>query len=266
MRPALYITKEVITDPGVGFGVRNVLLFAAGTNTLGLGACIVAAGVTAATKTLALAKPRLAQKFPKLLNALSDSRTPLHAISAALLFVGGAALLKGAFLPAATSILFALGNFRIAASISDRLLKKSDVVTDKKQPFVKRLLNLLIKRPDLYINAGSVCAGVMAGGAALWVIPVVAVALGIALYNVWNQKPEYTGYPKAINAGATVIFSGIGIANGNFLIAASHALGAAVLFNVECRITPGGFRQIMHDAKNSLARLFFCRQLHQTPD
>ncbi len=210
--------KTVILDPGVGFSIRNVLLFAAGNNPLGLYACLVAALATVAVKLLAVANPRA------LPVRVLDPRMTLWIISAALLLTAAGALLQGEFLAAMAGVLFATGNVRIAESLSTAGRGESG------------LLSLLFKRPDIYLNAGTAVACLMAGQAALWVLPLIFVSTLITLYNAWFEKPEYSGYPKTIIAAATLTSAGIAFANAGILIGFSHILGAAILFGVERRL------------------------------
>ncbi|MFH1157513.1 MAG: hypothetical protein V1721_01300 [Pseudomonadota bacterium] len=218
MRHAGYILKEVVTDPGVGFSVRNVLLFAAGYNVLGLSACLAAAVATIALKTLSLTNVRA---LPAI---ILDKRLTLWIISAALLLTAAGALAKGAYLPAMAGILFAAGNIRIAESLS------------KKGHDARTILSLLFKRPDIYINGGTALACWMAGNAALWVFPLVVVSTAVMLRNAWLKKPECTGYPKTMIASATLISAVIAFANASVLIGISHVLGAWIVFSIERRI------------------------------
>lgn len=226
------IIREVITDPGVGYSVVNSILFASSANAWGLGACLVATGVAVISKILSL------QKNSTVPRVFLDGRTPLRVSSLALLLVGGMALFNGDMLPAVTSAFFAAANFRIAESI---------LRAEQKQRDHRKLAKVIFQRPDFYINAGFACAGLMAGGSAFWVFPVVAASLWIATRSVLQGKPEHTGHPKVVSAGAALIFSAIGFTSGNFWPAVSHILSALVLLNIESRVTPGGFRQVLRD-------------------
>ncbi|TNE29997.1 MAG: hypothetical protein EP349_05875 [Alphaproteobacteria bacterium] len=247
------VTQEVVTDPGVGFGVRNALLFAANANAVGLGATLIAASIATITKTLSVMQPEFLKKRPNLDRITRDSRTPLQAIALSLLVVGVTSLAMGAFLPAATSLLFAVANFNSAESIAARMRaeKFPDKKTDHGKGF-KKFMNLTFKRPDLYINVGTALSGLMAGGAAWIAFPAIALAFGISMYNAMNNKQECNGHPKIISAMATTVFAGIGFATGNFLPAISHLIGAGVLVNIESRVTPGGIRQVLKDIGNGI--------------
>lgn len=252
-----HLTKEVVTDPGVGFSVRNTLLFAAGTNAFGLAACLAATGVAAATKALGVHKPERLKKYPRIEKILTDNRTPLQAISAALLAVGVISLASGAWLPAIASTMFAIGNFMTAESIRARIRAAQGLghPSDKKeQSAFRKVLSLTFKRPDIYLNIGFACAGLMAGPSAYWLFPAITGHFGISMYNALKQKPEYNGHPKLFSAAAAAVFAGIGVASGNILPALSHAIGAAVIFNVESRVTPGGAKQIIKDYKKAFMR------------
>ena len=82
---------------------------------------------------------------------------------------------------------------------------------------------------------------------AIWIFPIVLYATAASLCNAWLKRPEYTYHPKAIAAFAALIFAVIGFQAGNMLPALSHVLGFFILLNIECRITPGGFRRVLKD-------------------
>lgn len=218
MRSTKHILKEVVMDPGIGFSVRNVLLFAAGYNLLGLYSCLAAAVAAVAIKVFSITRPK---GLPAI---LLDKRMTLWIISAALFLTAAGAFVKGAMLPAFAGGLFAAGNIRIAESLSGRGKESKDI------------LELLFKRPDIYINAGTALACLMAGNAALWVLPLVIFSTGVMLFNAWHKKPEYAGYPKTVIAASTFVSALIAFANAHILIGISHLMGAAILFNVERRL------------------------------
>ncbi|MDP2204726.1 MAG: hypothetical protein Q8K65_00290 [Alphaproteobacteria bacterium] len=271
--------KDVALDPGIVFGVADVLLFAK-TNPVGFIACLSATGISVGLKTLHLAQPKFLQNYTRLAEIAGDSRTALRASGMALLVVGGAAVTGGAFLPATAGFLLAVGNFRLAQSLSDamdahklRQQKEKDkkaalesgalIVEDAPAPVVKinwqqktaQIATLSVKRPDLYINAGFACAGLMAGGAALFVLPVVAVAFVVSMKNIVQNKPEHIGHPKMMTAAAGFTFAGIGVAEGHGMIAAAHAINASILSDAERRVTPGGIRAIGENIRGGLAKL-----------
>lgn len=252
--------KEVVFDPGIVFSVADVLLFAK-TNPVGFIACLGATGIAATLKTLHLAQPKALASFPKIAGIAADSRTPLRASGLALLVVGGASITTGAFLPATAGFLLAVGNFRLAQSISDAMdahkaakLRKEQGIEEpvavKKPATLQRMATLAVTRPDLYINAGFACAGLMAGGAALWVLPVVAVSFGVSIKNILQNKPEYIGHPKALTAAAGFSFAGIGFAESHGLIATAHTINATILADAERRVTPGGLKAIVKNTQD----------------
>ncbi|MDE1151559.1 MAG: hypothetical protein PW788_03395 [Micavibrio sp.] len=250
------LVKNVLLDPGIIYTSADILLFA-GTNMLGLGATIAATGIAAGLKTLSVLQPGFINKYPKMKAVAFDDRTPLRAGALSLLVVGGAALSGGALLPAAASFLFAAANFRMAESISkhhkQEEAKKALEPTHK--PDAVEITVMMLKRPDLYLNAGFACAGLMAGGAALFVLPVVAAAFGISVRNAVLGKPEYAGHPKMLTAASGAAFATIGHHNGHGLIAIAHAMNAAVLLEIERRVTPGGMFQIAKDLAMSCLKL-----------
>ena len=113
----------------------------------------------------------------------------------------------------------------------------------------------MVKRPDMYLNAGFALAGLMAGGAALFILPVVAVAFVVGMKNTLQNRPEHTMHPKLITASAAGLFTGIGHSSGHGLIAAAHALNTVVLVEMERRITPGGGKQIIKDVLGGIRKI-----------
>lgn len=247
------ITKKVVTDPGIIYTGADALLFAT-TNTVGFVACLGAVGVAATLKALTVTRPSFLSRHENIARIAYDDRTPLRAGALALLVVGGAAFSGGAFLPAAASFFLAAANFAMAESIT-RQDHSRPAAGGTKEKAAPSTAELLFKRPDLYLNAGFACAGLMAGGAALVIIPVVATAFGLGLRNVMQGRPEHEGHPKMITAGAALAFAGIGFANNHGLIAAAHAVNAAVLVEFERRVTPGGMIRIAKDMAIASARM-----------
>ncbi|MFH1157958.1 MAG: hypothetical protein V1721_03625 [Pseudomonadota bacterium] len=253
------VIKEVLTDPGVDFNIANVVLFA-GISKLGLEANVVALGISVVSKILDETKPAYLQKLPKFFQKiLHDPKTTLFTSGIALTIVGVAALASGAtgaWIPAAAGFLAAAGKFTTAESLASaerEKNKKGDASPTEKNK--RGWLSTFLRRPDLYINASFAVAGLMSGGATLLVLPVIAVSGWIAYQNSRQNKPEYTGYPLVLAAAAAAFHAGVGIMNGNWLPGISAAMAAAVLLNIECRLTPGGGKKILSDIKGSLARL-----------
>lgn len=249
------ITKHVVLDPGIAYTTADVLLFA-GTNPVGFGAMLTATGVAATLKTASVIQPSFLDKHPKIKAAVFDDRTPLRAGGLALLVVAGATIASGAWLPAAASFLFAIANFRLAQSLSkNKVEEKPQEAPKTGWGKVKQVATAMVKRPDMYLNAGFALAGLMAGGAALFILPVVAVAFVIGMKNTLQARPEHTGHPKLITASAAGLFTGVGHSSGHGLIAAAHALNTVVLIEMERRITPGGGKQIIKDILGGVRNL-----------
>lgn len=274
--------KDVALDPGIVFGVADVLMFAK-TNPVGFIACLGATGVSVGLKTLHLAQPKFLKNYTQIADIAGDSRTALRASGLALLVVAGAAVTGGTALPATASFLLAVGNFRLAQSLSDAMeanrIAKEKEAAHKKQleqgiaaavqtpapaaPAVKAgwvekaktIAVLSVKRPDLYINGGFACAGLMAGGASLFVLPVVALAFGISMRNIVRNAEEHLGHPKLMTAGAGFSFAAIGVGEGHGLIAAAHAINATIMADAERRVTPGGWRAIAENIRGGLAKV-----------
>lgn len=253
------LTKHVVLDPGIAYTTADVLMFA-GTNPVGLGAMLTATGIAATLKTAAVLQPTWLDKHPRFKQFVFDDRTPLRAGSLALLVVAGASVASGAWLPAAASFLFAAANFTLAESISKKHIAdekdKAPAVPKKGIARAADIVVTMFKRPDIYLNAGFALAGLMAGGAALFILPVVAVAFALGVKNSIQNRPEYQGHPKLITAGAAGVFAGIGHANGHGLIAGAHLLNAVVLAEMERRITPGGAKQIFKNVLTAPLKLF----------
>jgi hypothetical protein len=258
------ITKGVILDPGIVYTSADVLLFA-GTNPVGFGAMLTATGIAAGLKTTAVMQPSFLDKHPRLKAFVHDDRTPLRAGAVALLVVAGATFAGGMMLPAAASLLFAIANYRLAESISshhkEAEAKKAANSDGKPKNKAVEFAKALFTRPDFYLNSGFACAGLMAGGASLFVLPLVALAFGVSIRNALKGKPEHAGHPKMITGTAAGVFAGIGHANGHGLIAAAHALNAIVLMEMERRVTPGGYKQIAKDMAESSLRLLKMNKL-----
>jgi len=282
MTPGIFI-KEVVFDPGIVYSVADVLLFAK-TNPVGFVACLGATGAAVTLKTMGIIQPKILTKYPQLTKIALDSRTPLRSSGMALLVVGGVAIGTGAVLPAVTGFLLAVGNFRLAQSISDAMdakkaaqKAKEDGITppvaEKKAPeniskiaHIRNVATLAMKRPDLYINTGFACAGLMAGGAGLFVLPILAVSFGVSLRNVLKEYAEHRGHPKAQTAAAGYAFAMIGSAEGHGLIALAHAINASVLLDAERRVTPGGAAAIWEDVKYGIRKLLKLEGKADVPD
>lgn len=247
------VTKRIVTDPGIIYTASDALLFAT-TNVVGFIACLGAVGVAAALKAADIMKPGFLTKHPKIAAVAYDDRTPLRAGAMALLVVGGAALATGAWLPAAASFFLGAANIAMANSISKQDHSKPGADPAKKEK--PGIGALLFKRPDLYLNIGFALAGLMAGGASLYVLPLVAVAFGVGMNNVIKGKPEHEGHPKMITSMAAFAFAGIGFATGHGLIAVAHLINAAVIAEFERRVTPGGsMLKVLRESTLTLAHI-----------
>jgi hypothetical protein len=256
------IARAVLTDIGVDFNIADTILFAASTNALGMGACLTALGVSALSKMLSVSQTGFAANYPRLAQIILDSKTPLLTNAAAMLTLGAVALVKGDWIPALSGFIFAVGDLRLAQSLESAALEKSSLSArsaenggDHPQSVFKRALSLLVRRSDIYFSAGFAISGLMAGGAAVWAMPVIAVATGIALRNAVQNKPEYAGHPKIISALARSVTVAAGIAGGNWLPTIAYVIYAVLLVDVECKITPGGGRQILRDIKTGVTDL-----------
>jgi hypothetical protein len=256
------ILKEVLTDIGVDFNIADTILFAASTNVLGMGACLTALGVSALSKMLSVSQTDFAANYPRLAQWVLDSKTPLLTNAAAMVTLGAVALAKGDWIPAVSGFIFAVGDLRLAQSLESAALEKNRLIVpldenrETHTPSVfRRSLSLLVKRSDIYFSAGFAISGLMAGGAAIWAMPVIAVATAVALKNAVQNKPEYAGHPKIISALARSVTVGAGIAAGNWLPTIAYIIYAVLLVDVECKITPGGGRQILRDIKTGVTDL-----------
>lgn len=256
------ILKEVLTDIGVDFNIADTILFAAGTNVLGMTACLTALGVSALSKMLSVSRTGFAVNYPRLAQIILDSKTPLLTNVAAMVTLGAVALAKGDWIPALSGFVFAVGDLRLAQSLESAALDKKNGAArsdnngeNGTQSIFRRSLSLLVKRSDIYFSAGFAISGLMAGGAAIWAMPVIAVATAVALKNAVQNKPEYAGHPKIISALARSVTVGAGIAAGNWLPTIAYIIYAVLLVDVECKITPGGGRQILRDIKTGVMDL-----------
>jgi len=264
------ILKEVLIDPGVDYNVGAMILFAAYTNVIGFIACSIALGISIVSKVLALSDTGFAKKYPRFCKILLDPKTPLLTNAAALAIISAVAFINEAWLPAASSFLWAVGDIRIAQSIEkanhDNEKKASlygEYNEKQEQIQLKRTLALIFKRGDIYINGAACLSGLLAGGWAVLSIPILTLATAISLKNAIQNKPEYAGHPKIISAFAKSITTTVGIISGNWLPAIAFAIFAGIFVNVECKITPGGGRQILRDIKGGFANLIYRKKTKQ---
>ena len=267
-----FIIKEVLIDPGVDYNIGAMILFAAYINVIGFAACSIALGVSIVSKVLAISDTDFAKKHPKFSKILLDPKTPLLTNAAALATISVVALINGTWLPAAASFLWAVGDIRIAQSIEkanhDKEKKTSPSCENKEkqeQTQLKRTLSLIFKRGDIYINGAACLSGLLAGGWAVLAIPILTIATIISLKNAIQNKPEYAGHPKIISAFAKNITTTVGIINGNWLPAIAFAIFAGIFVNVECKITPGGGRQILRDIKGGFTHILNRKKPKQAP-
>jgi len=234
------IIKEVITDPGIGFAAATVFLYASATNKLGFYSCIFALLISIIIKILSLTLTKDSNSS-LIIKLIFDQRFTLWVASIVLIIVAFGALATGNYLAAITSFIFAIADTSIAESISGRNeIKKS--YSDFKKIFI-----LLFKRPDLYINFGTILACLMAGNEALLVIPLIAISFILSILNIWHKREESYRHPKLFISSASLISLIIAIYNLNYLIAISHLLLALIYINIESRITKGGIKGIISD-------------------
>lgn len=252
------LVQHVALDPGIAYTVADALLFL-GTNLVGAVAMVGAVAVATGAKALSVLQPSFLDKRPKLKELINDDRLPLRAGGLAMLVVTGATFAMGAWLPAAASAFFAIANFGLAESVSKSHIEKErhDVEEHKLENlgFAQKAA-MLLKRPDIYLNIGFGLAGLMAGGASMVILPLVAGAFWMSAKNTFAGKPEYAGHPKLLTGAAAVLFAGVGVMTGHGLIAAAHLLNGLALGEMERRMTPGGLPQIMKDIGGSIAGLF----------
>lgn len=250
------LTRHVILDPGMAYIAADAMMFW-GTNPVGMVAMAGAVGIAGALKAITVLQPKFAEKYPKVMQLAQDDRVPLRAGGLAMLLVTGATIATGAWLPAAASFFFAVANFGLAESASKRHIEQDRELAKPHAPLtLAQKATTLFKRPDIYLNIGFGLAGLMTGGAAMAILPLVGAAFVMGTRNTFAGKPEYAGHPKLITGAAAALFAGIGFMNGHGLIAAAHLVNALVLGEMERRMTPGGFKQIMKDIGGGIAGVF----------
>lgn len=230
------LTKEIFTDTGIGFITANIFLFATSTNALGFYSCIFALVIAVIIKTLSIKKLYFIDEE----SFIFDPRLTLWITCVVLMIVAVGSILHTYFLAALASCFFAISNFMIAESLS-----KSVEDEEEENSFSA----LLFKRPDLYLNIGTIMACLLAGAQAVFLIPLLIAALCISLRNDWLQMPEYYLHPKLLVALSSAISVSIGIFNKNFLVAIAHIIIAIIFISIEIRITNGGIEQILKDLK-----------------
>ncbi len=230
------LTKEIFTDTGIGFITANIFLFATNTSALGFYACIFAFVIAVAIKTLSIKKLYFIDEE----SFVFDPRLTLWITCVVLMIVAVGSILQTYFLAALTGCFFAVSNFMIAESLSKSVEDEEEDNSFKA---------LLFKRPDLYLNIGTIMACLLAGSEAVFLIPILITALVISLRNDWLQMPEYYLHPKLLVALSSTISVAIGIFNKNFLVAIAHVIIAIVFISIEINITKGGINQILRDLK-----------------
>lgn len=249
------LAKNVVFDLGILYTVADVFLFM-GTNPLGFMAMLGAVGVSAAVKAACVLQPDFVERRPKLKKIIEDDRTPLRAAGLAMLLVTGATLATGLLLPAAASFFFAVSNFGLAETMSKKHIDdERHKAEEHKKQSSKSLFSTLFKRPDMYLNIGFGLAGLMAGGGAMLVLPMVAAAFGVGVLNTMRGKAEYEGHPKLITGAAAILFGAVGVLSGHPLIAVGHFINGVVLCEMERRMTPGGLPTICKNIASGAKKL-----------
>ena len=231
------ILKEISLDPGIGFTAVSIFLYASSTNMLGLLSCITAFIISVTIKYFSITTDKK-KKSTGLNKILFDQRLTLWISSLTLFLVAIDSLLLTNFLAVLASCSFATANIRIAESISHEENYEE-----------QNLITLIFSRPDLYIYSGTAVSCLMAGNEALFVLPIVIIALVISLQNAWFKRAESYLHPKLLIALTSFISMFIGVINGNILIAFAHMLIFLIYLNIEARITEGGFKQVIADVK-----------------
>lgn len=270
------ILRSLLFDPGLGFAVGNILLFASTGGVPGLVISTAAAALITANN-IAQRYPRLIKQKSRLGRLVHDPRTPntitgtgLVAITAAGLITaltgpaglaaGGGVLaaLKAAgptmWLSSFTGMSFAVANFGIAANLKNKdTAKPADKSRQTRLQKLGHTAKMLLRSPDTYIAAGLMGMGLISGGWSMLAFPAVMSGYVRTIRNSMADKPPHTGHPKIHYAAAGVVFSAVGLLSGNVLPALSNMIATYAVSNVEAKLTPGGFKQIWRDIKGGIA-------------
>lgn len=272
----IYTAKELIKDPGFGFSVCCTLLFAA-TSPVGLAGCLTASALVVGMKTAQVVNPSFMQKDNLLTRIIKDSRTPLRILGLALLTVMGATLsqnmadllmttsslpefmAKGwlsTILPAVASTVFAIGNFKYAAVISESMKTQKEGASAAPSPASKaNLWQLVIHRPETYNAIGMVSVGLLSGGASLLSLPLVLSAFTLSMRNIMQNRPGHEGHPNMHFAGSMAVLSAVGFVAAQPVLGIAYLLDGFYLGRIEVLTTPGGFKQVMQDMKEGAGAL-----------
>ncbi len=223
---------DVLRDPGFGFAVCNVI-YASMANSVALAGAFICAVAIIGLRALRVALPADGSGLRR---HLHDEAVSLRLLAAVIMLSSlytMAGLMMGHYsadtislvaLQATAGILFATGNFMLAASFG-------------RVPATAFSIAATLRQPETWMAAGMLCLGLMAGAAALIIFPFVAIGYVIALQNIRHARPEYHRHPKLWYAAGTLGFAGIA---SDPLLVLANLINAVCLVVIEHRLTPGG--------------------------
>ncbi len=225
------IVKDVVTDPGFGFSVCNMLFYANG-DYVGLIASAICTMAVVTLRIIRVEQPSWARDNRFIWQQVTDDRLPLRMLGALVFFVGVSKICASCdnFLPFICCMLFGIGNFTLANSCGT-------AAHQSKKFGETRCLKLLMTLPETYFALGMTCIGLMAGSTSLFVLPVIAIGYFIAIQNVIHHRPEHKNHPKAYYALGYIIFSLIAFSNGGLNVASGSLVCAFYLMLIEWNLS-----------------------------
>ena len=223
---------DVLRDPGFGFAICNII-YASKSNSVALSGAFICALAIIGLRWMRAVLPQDG----------SSARRHLHDEAVSLRLLGAVIMLSSLYtltglmlghysadavtmvtLQATAGVLFAAGNFMLAASFG-------------RIPASTFSVAATLRQPETWMAAGMLCLGLMAGIEALIVFPFVAIGYMIALGNIRHGRREYHGHPKLWYAAGTLGFAGIAV--DPWLVLA-NLINAVCLIVIEHRLTPAG--------------------------
>lgn len=147
---------------------------------------------------------------PSIKNSFSI-RNPMLALAWNSLFMfatGALALYGGSILLGSAFLSFGIGNFRDGLNLNDSINAWVNSKTGLKKLGAKAL-NIVTHPPFVY-SVGLICIGAMSGGAALYALPVLGVAVGMSICAKKARNKNII--PRGLVAASALFFAGLAAA------------------------------------------------------
>lgn len=230
------LVRDLLTDPGMGYAVCNII-YASKANDVALGAAFACALMIVLLRAARLHIPPTGAWRRRLHDEGLSLRLLGIVIVAASLYTLGAAQLgfsdspahyRFALLQGMAGLLFGTGNLLLARSLDGRRIARS--------------LRGTLLQPETWMAAGMLCLGLIAGPLALLALPFVVAGYALALRGLYRGRPEWHNHPKLYYAAATLVFAAVA---ADPWIVAANVLNALCLVTIEHRLTPGGLWRLL---------------------